>query len=411
MAKPLANLKTFISQLDIPPAEHDALAVCLGWAVDAAQGQGLGSESASLTPRDVLRVPRLLGGLAVAVVRHPALSPETKLKVVRYTVGHARHLEDNGTPHGLTVLLSFLAGAGELDVATFTAALKMAEIERALFEEVTLADLQMLTDWLLGQPELDERQRLWWLWYLVGNCGKYQLGQPWMDALLTHPALSTAFKHRLCEAWLSARPPAPAPQRWRALDQALAAELRLDDPPETGAPADLDGSLLSLLDSAPGGADDDGDDYMAALGVASHLMRSALGGYVLIPAYVRRRAVLGLAQTGDDPLAVCQRYLESDPRDDLGTLNQGVADVLREFHGQVPPDVVSALIERGLKLPQTKTRQAFYTVAANLYGPHMWQRAQQDNAASVRQWAAKKATTDDGRPPLGKRRGRRTTDR
>ena len=92
---------------------------------------------------------------------------------------------------------------------------------------------------------------------------------------------------------------------------------------------------------------------------------------------------------------LCQRYLDTDRRDDTGTLTQAVADVLRAYHGQMPPDAVQALIERGLSLPQVNTRKAFYTLAAHLDGPAVWQRARHDNTASVRAWAAKQ---DAGRP-------------
>jgi hypothetical protein len=229
----------------------------------------------------------------------------------------------------------------------------------------------------------------------VANCGNHRLGRPWIDHLLAHAAPSGDFKHRLCEAWLSARPPGAPPQTWRALDQALAVGLNPGAPDAGEAASDLDGPLLSLLGDAAGNADredgEDGDNFMAALGVTSHLMRNALGGYMPVPTYVQRRAVLGLAQTGDDPLAVCQRFLASDRRDNTGTLNQGVADVLREFHSQMPPDDVRALIERGLTLPQTTTRKRFYALAAALYDPAVWERAQRDSAASVRAWAAEQA--------------------
>jgi hypothetical protein len=154
-------LKRLYHDLSIPPAEYDAVAQCVEQALDAAERDGWGSEGAPATPAALLRIPHLLGDLAVAVVRYPGLSAETKLKVVGYTLQRARPLADNGTPRGLTVLLSFLAGAGALDLATFTAAMKTAEIERALFDEIKLDELAGLSDWLIGLDELDDRQRLW----------------------------------------------------------------------------------------------------------------------------------------------------------------------------------------------------------------------------------------------------------
>ncbi len=397
------TFKSFLRELDIPPAEHDAVAESVAHGLTACERKGWGNEGAPVLPNDLFRVPHLLGYAAVAVVRHAALSPVTKLKIVRFTLQQARPLEDNGTPRGLTVLLSFLAGAGALDLAGFTAAMKLAEIERAIFDELKLDELRVLTDWLIAQAELDDRQRLWWLWFLAGHCRQPTLGRPWSDYLLEHPGLSGDFKHALCAAWLSDRSPSLAPEPWRALDQALAAEMRVEQT-GTDQAADLDGPLLSMLDDGKDDEADDEDDVFASLNVVGHLMRSALGGYLLMPPYIQRRAVLGLAQTGDDPLTLCQRYLDTDRRDDTGPLNQAVADVLRAYHGQMPADAVQALIERGLSLPQTNTRKAFYALAADLYGPAVWQRAQHDNAASVRAWAAQQAAggSQPGRP---RRRG------
>ena len=388
MPSPRFTLKSLLHNLNLPASEHSWLADCLDSALDAAARDGWGNEGAPVTERDLLRLPHLLGYAAVAAVRHAELSPATQLRFAQYTLQQARPLEDNGTPRGLTVLLSCLAGQGALDLAGFTAALKMAEIERGLFDEIKLGELRVLTDWLMTQAELDDRQRLWWLWFLAGNCRKPHLGQPWIDAVLAHPALSRDFKHKLCAAWLSARPPSRAPEAWRKLDQALSARMKGAEAPDEAV--DLDGPGLSRLDDDDD-ADADDDDVFASLNVAGHLMRSALGDYLLIPKYIQRRAVMGLAQSGDDPLAVCQRYLASDRRDDTGTLNQAVADVLRGFHAQMPPDAVQALIEKGLTRPQVNTRKAFYALAAELYGPDVWQQAQRDTAKSVRAWAEKKA--------------------
>lgn len=276
MPDPHPTLKLGLQTLALSAGEHDLLAACAAQALDAAERATAGSRSAPLTPADLLRLPRLLGYLAVAAVRHPRLSTGAKVKLARYTLERIDPLEDEGTPHGLMVVLSALAAAAALDLATFTRIIKLAEIERALFDAITLDELLLLSGWLLARIQLDDRQRLWWLWFLVGNCQEQCLGQPWIDALLTHPALSQDFKRRLCQAWLSPRPPGPAPAGWWALDQALTARL-------TGEAADNE------------------DDDLAALNVASHLMRGALGGYVLMPEYVQRRAAWALAELGNEP--------------------------------------------------------------------------------------------------------------
>jgi hypothetical protein len=271
MAKPHDSFKNFLAELNIPPAERDAVAECAARALDAAQRDASGRPNAPMTVADLLHRPHWLGYLAMAVVRDPALSTEAKITLAQHTLERASPLDDAGTPHGLTVLLSALAAVEALDTPTFTRAIKLAEIERALFDAITLDELKVLSDWLIVQPALDDRQRLWWLWYLVGHCEDERLGRPWMEALLGHAALTPDFKRRLCAAWLSPRPPGPVPPGWRALDEALTAELR------GAAKDDVEPTI------------DDEDDF-AALDVAGHLMRAALGGYVLIPPYVQQRA-------------------------------------------------------------------------------------------------------------------------
>jgi hypothetical protein len=378
-----------LRDLDLPAAERPALKECFQRAIAARerQGRSLGSP---LTPDDMLSVPYLLGWLAVEAVRHRALSAGTKHHLVNLTLQQVRPLENGGLPYGLPVLVSFMAAQGALDLTTFTALMKAAEIGHGLFDTLHGDEARALSDWLITQPALDDRQRLWWLWFLTTHCGDHRAGQPWADALVADTRLSPDFRQRLCEAWLSPRPPSAAPAAWRALDEALAAGLR-ETAPEPGAHDFADDLARPRLPET--GADSEAaaedDEVMVSFNVVGHLMQQALGGYVPVPHYLERRAVLGLAQTGQDPLAVCRRFLAGS----LVPFLLGVADTLEAFHAQLPPDEVRALVEQGQALAPVKARQAFYALAARLYGPSAWQRAQQDPAASIRAWAAGEAAT------------------
>jgi hypothetical protein len=375
---------------------------CAQQALAARKRQGH-SLSSPLELDDIAVSPYLLGWLAVEAVRQRGVSQSTKVSLVAYTLLQANPLRDGGIPYGLPVLSSFLAARGELDLKSFTTLIKLAEIGRGLFDTIRLDEALALSDWLIAQPGLDDAERLWWLWLLTAHCQPWKVGRPWAEALLAHPALPLELKRELCEAWLSTRPPGPAPADWQAMDRALTGELTespLDDvdPAEVAA---LDGPLLDLLPEGDEGDDDAfgfaSDPVMPSFTIASHLMRQALGGWVRVPQYLVRRAVLGLAQTSGDPLAVCRRFLAREPDGLHEPAFLGVADIVEAYHAQMPPADVQALVEQGQAMSQSTIRKAFYALAFDLYGSAVLERALSDNAASIRAWAAKKATTDDGR--------------
>ena len=104
---------------------------------------------------------------------------------------------------------------------------------------------------------------------------------------------------------------------------------------------------------------------------------------------LKRRAVLELPQLGEDPLQVCQTYLESDDGYTADAINQGVADVIRAYSPDLPREAVQALVERGIKIPKLTTRKAFFRLGADLFGPDYLTRAQADKTKSIRDWATK----------------------
>ncbi len=118
----------------------------------------------------------------------------------------------------------------------------------------------------------------------------------------------------------------------------------------------------------------------------------------MTPNYMKRRAVFGLAQLGEDPISVCQTYLDSESGSAADAINQGVVDVIREYHQHLPQAVVQELVERGLKIRKTNTRKTFFQLGAELLGPDYLTRAQSEPSKSIRDWAAQQAVS----APLGK---------
>jgi len=127
-----------------------------------------------------------------------------------------------------------------------------------------------------------------------------------------------------------------------------------------------------------------------SIGLIRTLLSGTVGGVLLIPPSLKRRAILALVQLGEDPESICKAYLDSDRGYYADAFNFGVADVIRAYAGQMSPSVVKELIEQGLKIPRVPTRKAFYSLGADLFGPAYWKRAQSDSARTIREWATKR---------------------
>ncbi len=72
------------------------------------------------------------------------------------------------------------------------------------------------------------------------------------------------------------------------------------------------------------------------------------------------------------------------------TYKAGVADAIAEFHEDLQPDELRRLIERGVDDSLAQVRRPFYLLSTQFYGDEYMRRALDDNAASIRRWAAKK---------------------
>jgi hypothetical protein len=175
-------------------------------------------------------------------------------------------------------------------------------------------------------------------------------------------------------------------------------------PPIEALTEDFDLALDSLVEDDE--TEDDADAVEASnlsLTLLRKMLIGPMGVMALTPGTLKRAAVAALPKLGEAPLAVCQRYLTPARIDTIGmALHQGVADVLRAHHAQLPPAEVQALVEHGLRIGGAPTRKTFYELGAELYGPAFMEQALRDNANSIRQWAAKKL---GGEPP--KKRGRK----
>jgi hypothetical protein len=327
--------------------------------------------------------PYIFGFGAVEVVRNPALSVDTRLKVVAYTLGQTRPMEEYGTPHGLPVLLSFLAEAGRLDMPTFQSVMQIASLEGNIADDWEAAEVRNIADWLIAREDVPEDELLWWLWYISCRCEKPQLGRPLAQHLLDHPVLSASMKSRLAHAWLDGEDAGTPPAPWRALEAMLAGD---EEALKSLMPElDLEKLLEKLQEQFP-----PEELGTPSFGFFRTLLAGHLGGFVLTPAYLKRQALVGLVHLGEDPLDLCRNYLGSQRDYYANAVNQGIAEIIREYRAQIPEPALRQLVEEGLRVGAVATRKSFYQLGADLFGQDYWTRALSDNAGSVREWAAKK---------------------
>jgi len=395
------DLKRFYQQLDIPLAEQKLVAFCLERGLKSYYGCVYGD--AKKAPAGGLRArmqqPFVFGFGVVEITRQAALSPETRLK----TVGHALEQIDveaeYGTPHGLPAMLSFLAHADRLEPELFRSVMIAADFEGGLFEDWPLEEVLELLNWVLERADLPAAERLWWVWYIALRGEPPALCRSLAETLLAHAALTPAEKCALCRGWLDDEPVGQAPAQWEAMQAMLHGDVEAfaKYSAEAGMPvpeklpsaaeleADFDSALDSLLDT-----DDDVEPPLLPVAMFRRMLVGPMGIVPLTPLVYRREALFALAGLGEEPLALCQRYLDS-ARGEIhaDAVNLGVADVLAAYSQQMPAEEVRALVERGVAVSSAATRKAFYQLGADLFGDEYAARAAADPAKSVRDWAAR----------------------
>lgn len=421
---PTFDLKKFFKQLDIPQPQQAILTDCLTRGIknyyQHIYGYDKYGQDVAWLIHERMYEPYIFGFGAVEAVREAGLPLDTRLKMVDYALQHTDATIEYGTPHGLPILLSFVAEAGALDAATFRTVMIAADFGNSMFDDWQATEVRQLMDWLVAQVEMTPEERLWWIWHISIHSEPPQMSKALADSLLKHKVFSPDSKRALCEAWLNDSPAGQPPAQWEAVQSLMqgdiagykthAAEAGLPALPDHELPpmeALTEGFDLALDSLVADEAGEFGADEFEAPNLSLAFFRKMLigpmGMMVLTPGTFKRAAVAALVELGADPLATCRQYLAPNRYDTIGmALHQGVADVLRAHHAQMPAAEVKTLIEQGLKVGAVPTRKTFYELGAELYGAGYMERAAQDKANSVRQWAAKKLS---GAPP--KKRGRK----
>ena len=162
--------------------------------------------------------------------------------------------------------------------------------------------------------------------------------------------------------------------------------------------ADYDAALEALL------SESDGDETSAlSFTMLRRMLVGPMGIAPTTPGAYKRQALFALAGLGEDPLALCQKYLDSGRGEYYAdAINLGVLDVLSAYAPQIPETEVRTLVERALEVGAVPTRKAAYQLGAELWGEAYLKRAVADSAKVIRDWAVKKTAP----APAPARRGR-----
>jgi hypothetical protein len=276
-----------------------------------------------------------------------------------------------------------------------------ADFAGSLFDDWSLAEVNILTDWILTQADMPASERVWWLWHISLKSEPPHISKPLAEGFLAHPALSNDDKRTLCLAWLNNAPAGEPPASWEAMQDLMQGDIQAytQHAAEAGMPipdnlpsaeamdAEFDAAMDNLLDDNP---DDDDDIPPMSFNMMRNMLIGPMGIVPLTPLSFRRVAVGALPRLGEDPLAVCLHYLDSTKRYEADSINMGVADVLRAYHAQMPRGEVQGLVDRGIAIKSVPVRKTFYQLGSDLFGDEYMKRAAKDSAKSIQEWAKKK---------------------
>jgi len=346
------SLKQFYRKLRIPKDERPLIEEMMAKGLEKYYFDLYGYHKYGKEPvfliGERLGEPYIFGCAAVRILHHHQdISAQTKQRVAEYTLAIIRPGAEYGVPHGLLAAISYLTAGGHLHGHRLASAIRGLDGEQNIFVGSMKEDTIALTDGIIADQELPVGERLELLYFLLARCEyTFALGKEMLGRALETPALSREQKKTLC-TWLI---------RGR------------EDPRREG---------FSLLEALMHG---EGSEAFSRLSGAH---------FGLVPDYLRRAAIVGLAQVGGDPAIVARRYLGAGERYDAEPFDQAVADIIEAFHEEMHPAEAREIVEQGTRAGAFQTRMRFYQVGLELYGPEFIRPALEDRSKKVRSWARK----------------------
>ena len=345
------SLKRFYRKLRIPKNERPLIEEMMAKGLEKYYHDLYGYHKYGKVPvfliGERLGEPYIFGYAAVRILHHQEISARTKQRVAEYTLAITRPGEEYGLPHGLLAAISYLAAEGHLRGRHLALAIRSLVGERGVFVGSTKEDTAALADGIIADQELPLEERLDLLYFLLARCEHtFALGKEMLGRALETPALAREQKEALCTWLIHGR-------------------------------EDLRQEGLSLMEAMMRGKRPAGFTGLT----------TALFG--LVPNYLKRAAIVGLARLEGDPTAVARRYLGAGERYDAVPFDQAVADIIETFHEEMRPAEVREMVEQGTHASAFQTRLRFYQLGLKLYGPELIRPALEDRSSKVRKWAGK----------------------
>lgn len=387
------ELDEWLKIMEIPRKEHAAVRKCLRRGVGIYSEAYYGRDRYKRQSQDIideqLEDPYIFGYAALEMLRNDRISDKTKEKVVNYALLILQPSMQNGVPHGLLEMLGFLAQQEQLSILHLMMGLLALHINSVFTfgpkdwtGDVTSPSMAALATWIATTHELEAEVKLWLVWKLGLQCdAAAHLGKALANTWLEHPQVPDHTKLQLCHSWLEGNREVGAPHYlWRLMLALIEGDTdevtRIKE--EYGAELDdfplFEGDEVPLL---PG----EELDFTTTFHERRQLWASP---------YLKRLAIPWLVRLGEDLHAIIERYWEYGDDYDETYFKLGVRDAIAEFHEQLEPDELRRLVERGIDYGKVQVRKPFYLLSMDFYGDHYLEQALDDNATSLRQWAAKK---------------------
>ncbi len=396
----LFELDRFLAELEIPKGEHKNFRRCLtagvkDYYLDIYGYHKYGKQPFFLVD-ERMGEPYIFGYGALKILENKRISKTSKLKVCRYVLDTMKPGNENGVPHGLVSVLGFMAEENELAELDFLKGMMVLEFGSIeLFRRsdwmngVSKAALIALADWISSVKELPEDRLLWWIWKWSMHCdNRPHLGKGLANHWLEKPDMPAGLKKDLCWAWLlDEREVGSPPAEWLLMDAYMSGDEERIEQVMLDLGIEPEQIPLPDLEELPVQERDDAFDFLFD-------PLDFLHNYLLTPAYLKRLAIPALVRLGEEMDNLVELFWDTDRDYYTDALNSGIADMLEEFHEQIPPDEFRQWIDRGISYSKAPTRKRFYLLSMQFYGTEYLERALQDNAKSIRTWAAKKLKKD-----------------
>lgn len=381
----------WVEGLEIPRKEHTAIRRCLRRGVGAYSEEYYGRDRFKRQTQDIideqLELPFVFGYAATAILEDNKISDETKEKVVEFALLTLQPTMFQGIPYGLLQMLGFLAQNQRLLLAHLILGLLSLEVNSLLIwgsaywtDGVTSPSMAALGEWIAASEDLENDEKLWLAWKLSVNCeSAAHLGKAFANAWFDHPGIPDEFKRELCWSWLDDNREVGAPHySWRLMQALMNGDLEEIKRIKKTYQLDLDDLPLpdpdELAPVVP-------DNLMTSIREHRHVMMSP---------YLKRLAIPTLVRLGEDLHELIELFWDHENDYFEPILKMGIGDAIVQFPDRLEPDELRSLIERGVHDGKAQVRKPFFLLSTNFYGDEYLHRALDDNAASIRRWAAKK---------------------